>query len=54
MEISSLIKVARGEEPTELLLKNCKVVNVFSVEIEETVNHMEDTWSPASTSPLRP
>lgn len=36
MEISNLIKVARGEEPAELLLKNCKVVNVFSGEIEET------------------
>ncbi len=36
MEISALIKVARGEEPTELLLKNAKVVNVFSGEIEET------------------
>ncbi len=36
MEISALIKVARGEEPAELLLKNAKVVNVFSGEIEET------------------
>jgi adenine deaminase len=36
MEISNLIKVARGEEPADLLLKNCKVVNVFSGEIEET------------------
>lgn len=36
MEISNLIKVARGEEPAELLLKNGKVVNVFSGEIEET------------------
>lgn len=36
MEISELIKVARGEEPAELLLKNAKVVNVFSGEIEET------------------
>ncbi|MBI3915249.1 MAG: adenine deaminase [Chloroflexi bacterium] len=36
MEISSLIKVARGEEPAELLLKNARVVNVFSGEIEET------------------
>ena len=35
MEISNL-KVARGEEPAELLLKNCKVVNVFSGEIEDT------------------
>ncbi len=36
MEISQLIKVARGEEPAELLLKNARVVNVFSGEIEET------------------
>ena len=36
MEISELIKVARGEEPAELLLKNAHVVNVFSGEIEET------------------
>lgn len=36
MEISNLIKVARGEEPAELLLKNARVVNVFSGEVEET------------------
>ena len=36
MEISTLIKVARGDEPAELLLKNARVVNVFSGEIEET------------------
>ena len=36
MEIASLIKVARGDEPAELLLKNARVVNVFSGEIEET------------------
>lgn len=36
MDISALIKVARGEEPAELLLKNGRVVNVFSGEIEET------------------
>lgn len=36
MEISHLIRVARGEEPAELLLKNARVVNVFSGEIEET------------------
>src|SRR5918911_329628 len=36
MEIGALIKVARGEEPAELLLKNARVVNVFSGEIEET------------------
>jgi adenine deaminase len=36
MEISTLIKVARGEEPADVLLKNANVVNVFSGEIEET------------------
>ena len=36
MEIGAIIKVARGEEPAELLLKNARVVNVFSGEIEET------------------
>lgn len=36
MEISAIIKVARGEEPAELVLKNARVVNVFSGEIEET------------------
>jgi adenine deaminase len=36
MEISQLIRVARGEEPAELLLKNARVVNVFSGEVEET------------------
>ena len=33
MEISTLIKVARGDEPAELLLKNARVVNVFSGEL---------------------
>ncbi len=36
MEIGTLIKVARGEEPADILLKNARVVNVFSGEIEET------------------
>ena len=36
MEISQLIKVARGEEPADILLKNARVVNVFSGEVEET------------------
>lgn len=36
MEIGALIQAARGQEPAELLLKNSKVVNVFSGEIEET------------------
>ncbi|MGB8648677.1 MAG: adenine deaminase [Anaerolineae bacterium] len=36
MEIGAIIKVARGEEPADLLLKNVRVVNVFSGEVEET------------------
>lgn len=36
MEISAIIRVARGEEPAELVLRNARVVNVFSGEIEET------------------
>ncbi len=36
MEISQLIHVARGDAPADLLLKNARVVNVFSGEIEET------------------
>ncbi len=34
MEISQLIKVARGEELAELLLKNARVVNVFPSKME--------------------
>lgn len=36
MELGALIQAARGEAPAELLLKNARVVNVFSGEIEET------------------
>src|SRR5881396_3054537 len=36
MELAAIIQVARGEQPAELLLKNARVVNVFSGEIEET------------------
>ncbi len=36
MELAELIKVARGDEPADLLLKNAKVVNVFTGDIEET------------------
>ncbi len=33
MELSELLQVARGDRPAELLLKNAKIVNVFSGEI---------------------
>ena len=36
MELADLIKVARGEEPADLLLKNAKVINVFTGDIKET------------------
>jgi len=36
MELGDLIKVARGDEPADLLLKNAKVVNIFTGDIEET------------------
>lgn len=35
MELSALLKIARGDVPAELLLKNTKIVNVFSGEITE-------------------
>ena len=36
MELSTLIQSARGNLPADLLLKNGRVVNVFTGEIEET------------------
>lgn len=36
MELSALLKIARGDVPAELLLKNAKIVNVFSGEIVES------------------
>ena len=33
--IIDIIPVARGDKPADVLLKNCKVVNVFSGEVEE-------------------
>lgn len=35
MELAGTIKLARGEEPVDLLLKNGKVINVFSGDIHE-------------------
>jgi len=35
MEISKLIKLARGQEPAELLIKNARVINVYTGEIYE-------------------
>ncbi len=36
MELAQIIKIARGDEPAELLLKNCNVINVFTAEIIPT------------------
>ncbi len=36
MELVEIIKIARGEEEADLLLKNAKVVNVFSGDVHET------------------
>ncbi len=36
MELAQIIKIARGDEPADTLLKNGRVINVFSGEIIET------------------
>jgi adenine deaminase len=36
MDLAELIRVARGDEPADLLLKNARIVNVFTGDIEET------------------
>ena len=36
MRIIDIIPVARSEKPADVILKNCKAVNVFSGLIEET------------------
>lgn len=36
MELATLIQSARGQIPADLLLKNARIVNVFTGEIEET------------------
>ncbi len=36
MELAQIIKIARGDEPADILLKNCKVINVFTAEIIPT------------------
>src|SRR4030095_11630723 len=36
MEISTLISAARGQIPADLLLRNGRVINVFTGEIEES------------------
>ena len=36
MELAQIIKIARGDEPADLLLKNGKILNVFTGEIIDT------------------
>ncbi len=36
MELAQIIEIARGDEPADLLLKNGKVINVFTGEVIET------------------
>ena len=36
MELAQIIQIARGDEPADTLLKNGKVINVFTSEIIET------------------
>lgn len=36
MELAQIIRIARGDEPADTLLKNCKVINVFTGEIIDT------------------
>ena len=36
MELAQIIRIARGDEPADLLLKNGKVINVFTGEVIET------------------
>ena len=36
MELAQLLRVARGEEPADLVLRGGAVINVFSGEIERT------------------
>ena len=38
MDIQSLLAVARGETPADLLLTNVKTVNTFTGEIEDRNN----------------
>jgi adenine deaminase len=36
MELDEIVKIARGDKPADLLLKNARVINVFSGEIQPT------------------
>ena len=43
-ELKKLIEVAAGRRKADLVLKNCKVVNVFSGRIEEGDVAISDKW----------
>jgi adenine deaminase len=36
MDLADFVKTARGDEPADLLLVNCRLVNVFNGKVEET------------------
>ncbi len=44
MELAQIIKIARGDEPADLLLKNAQVLNVFTGEIIQTHVAISDSW----------
>lgn len=44
MELDQLIKVARGEEKADLLLRNAQLINVLSGEIHEADVALSDSW----------
>ena len=43
-ELKKLIEVAAGRRKADLVLKNCRVVNVFSGKIEEGDVAISDKW----------
>jgi adenine deaminase len=44
MDLEKAIRVARGEEPADLLLTNCRVVNVYTGEIYLAAVAIADRW----------
>ncbi len=43
MELDEIVKIARGDEPADLVLKNARVINVFSAEIQPLDIVVSDT-----------
>lgn len=44
MDLEKLLRVARGDEPADLLLTNCRLINVYSGEIYPTAVAIADQW----------